>query len=193
MRVRWLLQIPLIACVSNAWAVDGVGLGEMFPGLALLVWGAIVSCCTLLVFFVIRSNEPVRRKQQLRICWILGGAFFVAPYAFSSGKGAYVAYLCKTRAVTHVRLTAEEWMRQTAPQSVGGNRPVLVEFTQVNEQGLGVTYLQKSLKDPSSGMELMYSSSFSWGFAYPHGCAGNEAYWRERERFSHVSQINETR
>jgi hypothetical protein len=191
--MRFSRAAVLSACATHgvsAWAVDGVGLGEMFPGLALIVWATLVAIATSVAYRIVRSGDEQRRKRQFRYFAAAAVVLFGAPYAYSFAGKSYAVQLCSTNAETSVLITPEQWRSRKRNPSKDTKRPVLFESRKVERFNLGVWGQTHYLIDPLTNESLMVSTAyFSSRISKPYGCGGNERYWTARQEFAKVAQI----
>jgi hypothetical protein len=180
----------LASIATDVWAVDGVGLGEMFPGLALFVWAILVLGVTLITYRIFRSNDENRRERQLKRFLVAAGVVIAAPYVYGAAGHFYAASLCSTEAKTNVLVPPEKWVLTHENSRPEAAHPVLFESRKVEHLGLGVWRQTHYLTDSATGKELMVSSSFfASKISRPYGCGGNEIYWKKREKFAEHAQI----
>ena len=180
----------LASIATDVWAVDGVGLGEMFPGLALFVWALLVLGVTLIAYRVFRSNDENRRERQLKRFLVTAGIVIAAPYVYGAVGHFYAASLCSTEAKTTVLVPPEKWVLTHESSPPEAARPILFESRKVEHFWLGVWGQTHYLTDPATSKDLMVSSSFfASNIGRPYGCGGNEVYWKEREKFAARAQI----
>lgn len=190
-----LLALSCFFIAHESHAVDGVGIGEMFPFLEFALWAAIPAVPIFTVYGLFRPSDAVARQRVWRwflSIWLL---CVVSPYAYRATGAAFAAHLCRSDASTDVRDSSEQWLN-TAEKAMRerASRPVLFEYQQNESIWLGVKRVTFLLVEPTSRTELMRSRAyFAANSVVPYGCAGNEVYWRTRERFARFATIQHQR
>jgi hypothetical protein len=197
---RPVISLGLGLSCSSAFAVDGVGLGEMFPVLSFLIWATVVALALFAVFHLVKSDKPLVRTLQSN--WFLAGGVLVTllPYAYGVAGGIYAGHLCKNDAMTAVLVSPTTWKALkvstgTERQEIGSGAlisqsGVLLESRLVSQHGLGVWQQTHRLSDPALKRDLMVSSAyFSTRISRPYGCGQNDVYWKTREQFAKMARI----
>lgn len=200
--MRHLLSGLLIAISANAFAVDGVSLGNMFSTLTLLIWALIVGFSLKIVFSCVKRRDPVVRNRQFKrfvFFWVAGVTF---PYGYAKLGSTYAQYLCKKEAAMIIFYLPTDWENLNRDVSLMRNNqflgtiasskkissPPLIEFREITNHAFGAKQMANRLNDPNLGKDLLISNQY-YTFGTMRQCGESSKYWILRHDFSRVSEI----
>lgn len=181
--IQAVVPVTCLGAATSASAVDGVGLGEMFPILPWILAAILVAAALL----VLRAGFSDRAKQENRTfrksASVLMAAVILWPLEFSLLQSAYVGYLCRTEATASISIPVEEWHPvrpdegRLARRGTNQLAPGLLRYFEQADRALGVRDLRLRLADEHSGKTLMEARGFTTDkYGGPFACSRTSRY-----------------
>lgn len=176
-----------------SFAVDGVGLFEMFPFLGwFFFYVALTISISVLLWGFNKKPDESRSLIRIVIAIIVSSLLltpFIRSYSIEKLANSHKKELCSSKAITKIIVSPDEWQpskgkdlypryeilsSKESRSQIAGN---LYEYRIITHQKYYVWEEQKRLVDEATGRLLMYTVAYHASrISHPYGCGGNEKY-----------------
>jgi hypothetical protein len=186
------LWIPLAA-----YAVDGVGLLEFFPGFGILVRLLFFSAAVTVLVMGFSTDEKKPPSKLRRVLAVAVAVPLLYPVAQPVISNFYLDSLCRNEAAVQIALRSEDWSpsvpkaplrfqaRWHANEWEENVAPDLLEYRRIEgDHAFGVQSISYRLPDERTGKILLFASYFSNHSKGPMSCEAATTYWRLRTQFA---------